>query len=155
MINPYKAAEAFGNFFGETEYALKRSGYKRKERQVAEVDWQLFANKLGAAFFNHIVEQEIAKTLIGHPPWKLQANMQWSPPSPLRLTNVEELVIKGVCRVRNSYIHGEKFRGGPEGQWERDLKLIKEAHAVLKEAMKWLSLELPQPVIPAKAGIRL
>jgi hypothetical protein len=155
MMNPDNAADAFGKFFKDTEYALKRSGYQRKERQVAEVDWQLFATRLGTAFFSHIVEKEIAKTLIGHPPRKLLDNMQWSTPSPLPLTNVNNLVEHGVCRVRNSYIHGEKFRGGPEGQWERDLMLIKEAHAVLKEAMKWLSLELPQPVIPAKAGNQL
>jgi hypothetical protein len=155
MMNPDNAADAFGKFFRDTEYALKRSGYQRKERQVAEVDWQLFATRLGTAFFSHVVEKEIAKTLIGHPPRKLQANMQWSPPSPLRLTKVEELMDYGVRRVRNSYFHGEKFREGPEGQWERDLTLIKEAHVVLKEAMKWLSIELPQSVIPAKAGNQL
>ena len=44
-------------------------------------------------------------------------------------------MLNGVCRVRNSYIHGEKFTGGPEGQWDRDTTLIMEAHAVLKEAM--------------------
>jgi hypothetical protein len=36
-----------------------------------------------------------------------------------------------------TYFHGEKFTGGPDGQWERDAKLIEEAHAVLKEAQKF------------------
>ena len=65
--------------------------------------------------------------------------MQWSPPNPAPLANVAQLMINGVCRVRNSYIHGEKFTGGPEGQWDRDTTLIMEAHAVLKEAMELAS----------------
>jgi hypothetical protein len=36
--------------------------------------------------------------------------------------------------VRNSYFHVEKFTGGAEGKWERDAKLIEEAHSVLKMA---------------------
>lgn len=40
----------------------------------------------------------------------------------------------GSAAVRNSYFHGEKFTGGPAGQWERDAKLIEEAHAVLIKA---------------------
>ncbi|MGF1630202.1 MAG: hypothetical protein ACFCUT_12090 [Kiloniellaceae bacterium] len=137
MVDPYKAAEAFVADFREMEYVLKRSGYRRRNKKAAEADWELFANNLGLAFFEHVVATEIAKTLIGHPPRRLLADMQWSPPNPAPLTNVSQLMIGGVCRVRNSYIHGEKFRGGPEGQWERDTRLITEAHAVLREAMEY------------------
>ena len=76
----------------------------------------------------------IANTLIGHPPRQLLANLQWSPQDPAPLANIAQLVINGICRVRNSYIHGEKFTGGPDGQWKRDAKLLLEAHAVLNEA---------------------
>ena len=41
------------------------------------------------------------------------ANMAWSPERPGPLTNLAQLIIDGVCRVRNSYILGEKFTGGP------------------------------------------
>ena len=116
MVNPYRAAEAFATDFRQMEYVLKRNGYLRKDKEVAEADWDLFAKNLGTAFFEHVVAIEIAKTLIAHPPRRLLANMQWSPPSPTPLTNVTQLIINGVCRVRNSYIHGEKFTGGPEGQ---------------------------------------
>jgi len=44
-----------------------------------------------------------------------------------------------IRRARNSYLHGEKFRGGPDGQWERDVTLIKEAHIVLQAALAWPS----------------
>ncbi len=144
MVNPYEAAEAFVTDFRQMEYVLKRNGYLRKNKEVAEADWDLFAKGLGTKFFERVVATEIAKTLIGHPPRRLLANMQWSPPNPAPLTNVAELVINGVCRVRNSYIHGEKFTGGPEGQWERDATLIAEAHMVLKDAMDFASRALPR-----------
>ncbi len=138
MVNPYKAAEAFAADFRSFEYALKRSGYLHKNRDVAGANWDEFAQALGHSFFDHVVAKGIAKTLIGHPPRRLLANMQWSPPNPAPLANVAQLIIYGVCRVRNTYIHGEKFTGGPEGQWERDAILIAEARAVLKEATKFM-----------------
>lgn len=137
MVNPYEAAKAFVTDFQQVEYALKRSGYLRKDKQIAEADWDLFAVELGPEFFESVVTTEIAKCLIGEPPRRLMADLTWSPPNPEPLANVTQLVINGVCRVRNSYIHGEKFVGGPEQQWQRDLTLIMEAHAVLKAALAW------------------
>ena len=149
-MDPYKASGAFIAEFRQTEYALKRTGYLRGNKDVAEADWDRFTSDLGAQFFEHIVKTGIAKTLIGEPPRRLMANMQWSPPNPAPLANVAQLLINGVCRVRNSYIHGEKFVGGPEGQWERDLMLVAEAHAVLKEALIFATTHT-QPV-PSNFG---
>ncbi|RUV40611.1 MAG: hypothetical protein EOQ55_28625 [Mesorhizobium sp.] len=134
MSNPHKLAEAFVADFRRMEYALKRSGYIRNNRKDAQADWGSFAHALGKKFFDQVVADGIAKTLIGHPPRQLLADLHWSPQSPAPLANVAELIVNGVCRVRNSYIHGEKFTGGPEGQWERDALLIHEAHAVLNRA---------------------
>lgn len=133
--NPFETAVAFANAFGEAEYGLKRSGYRRTNREVAEVDWDAFARDLGPGFFDAVVAKGIAKTLVGKPPRRLLATMNWSPEIPTPLTNVRQLIVEGLCRVRNSLLHGEKFRGGPEGQWERDTVLILEAHAVLDEAI--------------------
>jgi hypothetical protein len=137
MDNPYEAAGAFAKTFGEAEYALKRSGHLRQNKDVAEVDWDAFARDLGPDFFAAIVEKSIAKTLIGEPPRRLMNDLQRAPEVPVPLTNEHELIVQGVCRVRNSYLHGEKFRGGPDGQWERDVRLVNEAHAVLKQAIAW------------------
>lgn len=135
MRNPHAVAIKFAADFGAMEYALKRSPeFRRKHKTIAEADWDAFANHLGQEFFEHVVKSGIAKTLIGQPPRRLLADLQWDPPSPAPLSNVLQLIVNGVCRVRNSYLHGEKFTGGPEGQWERDARLIEEAHAVLKEA---------------------
>jgi hypothetical protein len=136
MPSPYKSAEAFAKAFREAEYALKRSRYLRRNKTAAEADWDLFARDLGQGFFDGVVAMGIAKTLIGHPPRQLLAEtMTWSPPEPKPLTTVAQLIIVGVCRVRNSYVHGEKFTGGPEGQWDRDATLINEAHRVLEAAI--------------------
>ncbi len=138
MDNPYDVAAAFARLFGDAEYALKRSGRIRLNKETAEADWDAFARDLGPGFFATVVVNGIAKTLIGEPPRRLMNALVWAPEIPVPLTNVHELIIQGVCRVRNSYLHGEKFHGGPNGQWERDVTLIKEAHLVLQAALAWL-----------------
>ena len=135
--DPHELARSFTRAFAHAEYALKRSGYLRAKRDVAEADWDAFARDLGPSFFKAIVEQGSAKTLIGEPPRRLLADLQWSPEVPRPLTNVHGLIVEGVCRVRNSYHHGEKFVGGPEGQYDRDRILVVEAHAVLDKAIAW------------------
>lgn len=139
MTDRYIEAEAFARTFAQTEYALKRSGYLRKNKNTAEADWNAFAEKLGKDFFQHIVSSGIAITLVGDPPRRLLANLEWSPEKTQPLTNVTQLFVNGVCRVRNSYLHGEKFIGGPDGQFKRDTTLVKEAHAVLHEALRLLT----------------
>jgi len=134
LKNPFELAFAFAKDFASAEYALKRSGYLRQNKKAAEADWEKFATALGPEFFASVVSSGIARTLVGQPPRLLLASTQWSPPGP-PLTNVSQLIVMGVCRVRNSYIHGEKFTGGPEGQWDRDATLIAEAHAVLREGL--------------------
>jgi hypothetical protein len=141
MPNPHEHAFAFASDFLAMEYALKRSGFIRKNKKAAEADWNLFSTKLGPDFFRLVVEKEIAVTLIGNPPRLLLADMGWSPPATVPLSNVTQLIVNGVCRVRNSYVHGEKFTGGPDGQWERDGVLISEAHEVLKLAMIFIGKE--------------
>jgi len=130
----YRTAKAFADDFGAMEYVLKRSGFIRMNKEVAIADWDLFAQSLGTGFFEHVVGQGIATTLIGDPPQRLLANMKWSPRTKDPLTNVAQLIVNGVCRVRNNYFHGEKFTGGPDWQWERDAALVTEAHLVLKSA---------------------
>lgn len=137
--DPNKAAADFARAFGEAEYAMKRSGILRQNREVAQADWDALAQDLGEDFFSAVVKMGIAKTLVSIPPRRLKSDLQWAPKVPVPITNVHELIVQGVCRVRNSYLHGEKFTGGPDGQWARDIKLIEEAHAVLDVAMDWWS----------------
>lgn len=134
--NIYTTGADFARMFGRMEHALKRSGYLKADRKDAQADWAAYAKSLGAPFFDMVVANGIAKTLIGEPPRKLLADgLEWGPEHPAPLKNVAELIIEGVCRVRNSLIHGEKFVA--TGQWERDGQLVRDAFAVLIAAAEF------------------
>lgn len=151
MKNPDVIGRNFVSFFGDAEYALKRSGYLRSDRDHAMADWDAYAKALGPAFFQKMVMESIAPTLIGDPPRQLNDALKWKPDLTTPLTNVHQLFVQGVCRVRNSCFHGEKFRGGANGQWQRDTTLIEEAHAVLMEAHTYLPIN-PSPSLPGASG---
>ena len=76
MTNPHDAARSFATDFGKTEYALKRRGFLREGRDVAEPDWDAFARALGAEFFTDVYERKIATTLIGEPPRRLLSTLE-------------------------------------------------------------------------------
>lgn len=148
--DPYKAARELAQLYGSMEYALKRSGFLRKGRDDAQADWAQFAATLGDEFM--VEARNIAPTLIGNPPRKLlAAGLKWSEPRGSALETVVELIVEGVCRVRNSYIHGEKFTGSPDpDQWRRDATLVAEALAVLTAAATYVPIET-QSTIPRVA----
>lgn len=137
MSDPYADAKELADLFGRFEYALKRGGFLANKK-AAEADWGDYADALGEGFFNDVVSAKIADTLINDPPRKLLtdgAMPVWQNPQPAPLANVRELIVQGVCRVRNSFIHGEKFTVDPTGpDHKRDGKLVAEALAVLRMA---------------------
>lgn len=47
MTDTHIRCEAFIREFRSAEYALKRSGFRRLDRDVAEADWDRFAQTLG------------------------------------------------------------------------------------------------------------
>jgi len=139
--NVNQAARNFAELFSRFEYALKRSGHLAKGREHAEADWGSFAKELGPDFYRAVVDSGVAPTLINDPPRKLlRDDLAWGPRRPAPIRNVEELFAIGVCRVRNSYVHGEKFVGGPDRQWERDAILVNEALQVLQLALSQTGL---------------
>jgi hypothetical protein len=133
--SPYTVGARFAALFGRFEFALKRGGFL-SNKNVAQADWTKFARWLGQDFFDHVVKSNLATNLLNDPPRKLMRDgLTWMPRKPAPLRDVEELFVQGVCRVRNSYMHGEKFVGGPDAnQWERDVQLVRDALAVLSEA---------------------
>lgn len=141
--NPYADGEDLRQLFGRFDHALKRSGHLKKGRKDAQADWDSFAKLMGAEFFDEVVAAGIADTLINDPPRKLMADLSWQPEWVPPLTDVVELFVQGVCRVRNSYFHHEKFVS-PGGQWERDATLVHEALAVLRAAEKKGLVDLPK-----------
>jgi hypothetical protein len=142
-VNPYVDARNFARLFGRFEHALKRGDHLKKGRKDAQADWGSFAKTLGEDFFGQVASSGIADTLINDPPRKLMADLSWKPEQVPTLTNVTELFVQGVCRVRNSYIHHEKFVSDGE-QWERDAKLVHEALCVLRAVQKLGLVDLPK-----------
>ena len=127
-------ARKFADLYGRFEYALKRTGHLKKGRPNAQADWASFAGSLGAAFFEEVRSSGVANILINDPPRKqMSEGLKWTRSEPAKLNSVEELFLQGVCRVRNSYAHGEKFKGNP-AQSERDAKLVSDALTVLNLA---------------------
>jgi hypothetical protein len=133
MTNPYEVGEELAALFGRFEHALKRSDFLRN-RPDAQADWNKFARALGPDFFEHVKRSKLAETLLSNPPRRLMTeSLKWEPEHSEPLNDVVELFEQGVCRVRNSLLHGEKFVGRAE-QLERDTTLVSEALAVLREA---------------------
>lgn len=132
---------AFIILFGEYEFTLKRRGFLQSGLDHAQADWNAFSRYLGQDFFEKVREAGIANTLIHTPPGKLMRELNWKRPDrPLATT--QELLVQGVCRVRNSVAHGEKGRPG-EAQSARNAALVAEAFAVLELARDELAVAEP------------
>ena len=138
--DPYQDGQQLAALFARFEHVLKRTGYL-KGRRHAEADWKGFAAALGEEFFLEVINRKMAEVLINEPPRTLMAEgLRWEPERPEKLITVEELFVKGVCKVRNSYVHGEKFVAG-DRTFERDAQLVREALAILKLAEPRLGTE--------------
>lgn len=133
MKASYEIGREFGDMFAAYERALKRGGFLRQDRRDAQADWRTFAAALGVEFFDEVRGKKLADTLINEPPAKLMRDgLAWSRPD-CPLEGVVELFERGVCRVRNSLFHGEKFIGDAD-EIGRDIVLVTEALAVLRAA---------------------
>jgi len=131
--NPYQIGQEFGDLFARYEHALKRSGFLKQDRKDAQANWVAFAAALGEEFFGEVRRGKLAETLIGQPPARLmREGLKWAPPDP-PLEDCIALFERGICRVRNSLVHGEKFVGDPS-QLSREVLLVSEALSVLKAA---------------------
>jgi hypothetical protein len=132
-------ANEFTALFRQFEHAMKRTKYI-KNADLAQADWSSLARDLGTDFFDRVQRENIAPHLIGEPPRKLmKQDLSWQPANPAPFRTAEELIVQGVCRVRNSLFHGEKFVGGSgSAQWKRDQVLVAEALAVLNEAKRFV-----------------
>ncbi|MFM9850561.1 MAG: hypothetical protein ACKVP3_25950 [Hyphomicrobiaceae bacterium] len=131
------AAYAFTDLYGGVENALRETGFCKEHLERADADWAGFAkDKLGEGFFEEVQKSGLAKTLIeGRPRKQMKEDLVWKPDEARPITNVTELIVNGVCQVRNHIDHRQKFRGDEESQ-KRDFALIADAHQVLELVLK-------------------
>lgn len=128
-------AQAFRDQFTRVESALRKAGFVDPKRKRSMVAWELFAEKLGVAFFDKVRDVGKAATLIGEPPRAFFREDGWKETGPQPLVTVKELFERGVCQVRNNIEHGLKYID-PEA--ERSDILVEEAAWVLAEAVDTL-----------------
>jgi hypothetical protein len=146
-MHPRPKREAFLELFGRFEYAMKRQGFHKANRERSEADWTAFAESLEDSFFDQIQAAGLADTLINSPPGRLMRDgPNWRRPD-APLADTRSLFVEGVCRVRNSLVHGEKYMGDDQ-QRLRDNRLVEEAFMVLESVSN--KLQLPQP--PEREG---
>ena len=120
------------------EYSLKKRGVVvplgREGRGAFKVDWNTFANRrLGSDFYDQIVDESVAETLINNPPkkqvWRHEA-LEFQDVE--RSTDVQKL-IGAVCRVRNNLFHGGK---AGDLEHDRNNALIEESLEVIRRALE-------------------
>lgn len=134
---PYpEAAYEFTDLYGRVEDALRKLGICKKNRDNAEADWEAFAReKLGEDFFKEVKKSGKASTLIaGRPRKQMKEGLAWQPEEPKAIANVTELIVNGVCQVRNHINHHQKFQGDDAAR-KRDLALIEDSRRVLEMAI--------------------
>jgi hypothetical protein len=127
-------AHAFAESFGRFEGVMKRRGYAGNKKR-AEADWTSLAKDLKPEFFDSIRDSGKAAELIAEPPRKFMADQTWQKENSPPIENVVDLLVRGVCQVRNNLSHGDKFLG-PEADWKRDRTLIAQAAWVLDQAIE-------------------
>jgi hypothetical protein len=126
-------AFAFRDLFARVEHALRRIGYCRSNSERAAVDWRRFANDLGPDFFKIVTDSKKAETLLAEPPRVMHRSGEWRPTRQLPIADVTELVLRGLCQVRNNIVHGEKFIGENS---ERSHALVVEAYWILEQIVE-------------------
>ena len=113
------------------EFALKEAGYCQPNGGAA-VDWPKVADELGEKFLELLRAENIANTLINHPPKKQvvqNSTLDWKDIEPVQNT---QGLLEAVRRTRNNLLHGGKSY---EPSSERDRKLIAESQAVIERIL--------------------
>jgi hypothetical protein len=120
--------------FSRFEYALKRSGYCRPNRELAEADWDTLENDITRLSASELAAALDSGSYIRVNPPKKQivkdGKLAWAFSTPTA-SDIKTLVIY-VRRVRNNLFHGKKLPQGPEEEVARNRQLIEGATAVLK-----------------------
>ena len=136
--------------FSRFEYALKRAGFYRHDRNNAEPNWTCFSE---SAPVKRVLDdpvdtglKEAIQHILNHPPRKQvveNGGLAWSDQPP-DATSQSGRVLGFVCRVRNNLFHGEKqfmLLGGSGGGSDRDKKLIEAGIEVLRYCKEILGKE--------------
>lgn len=109
----FELASRFFILFSRFEYSLKRSGYCKADKDIAEADWSLFANLIAdKLFLNDTVEfKQAAEYMKLRPPSRQMRDMTWKVKECKVNSPVGESrwLIDSVRTIRNNLLHGGKY----------------------------------------------
>jgi len=135
--DPYLVADFF-IVFSRFEYALKRSGYLRRDTDDALPDWHAFGAKdENKRRFNSDTSAELKQAveyLVTHPPEKQIRTSRDSfkyERKPLGGQRGLHETVLAIKRIRNNLFHGGKFPDGHVEDPARDTNLLHNSLAVL------------------------
>lgn len=142
-----RLAWEFFVLFSRFEYALKRSGFLKTNKPIAEADWERFSREMDSSFcsLNSTALSEAVEYYEMSPPRKqLQQKgiLIWD--DPLRYGDGEyrlTFLCRSIGVVRNNLFHGGKFTQMPVSDPSRDQVLLRHAKELL-----FSMLELNEPV---------
>ena len=88
-----EVAHGFIARYAQVEGGLKRAGFLKKGKKVAEADWLPLANALGSLFYDEILASGKANTLLAEPPrTRMSDGFAFMPERPRPIENVQELL---------------------------------------------------------------
>lgn len=132
-------------FFAKFDYAIARYGFFKKGRKInnqeniktIDSDWDAFADKLSAEFYEEIKKNEKFAEIFKEGGPKIWAAVEGQSArfhSDISIKDTKTLIY--ACKhIRNNLIHGEKFQND-KADIERNYALLRCAREILIIAMK-------------------
>jgi hypothetical protein len=132
--------------FSRFEYALKRAGFVRGDRNDALPDWSTFAKEKGNALFDGPQDNEFidARAFLFREPPKKQikrvtasgTSLGWQVNTHGSGESDAEYLLRLVRAVRNNLFHGGKYPDAPvNGQRLRNSRLLQACLVILERCL--------------------
>lgn len=140
LVEDHEPVFAFFAVFSRFEYALKRSGFLKRDAGRAEPNWDAFVNSLGGRLVRVGDAQfiEARRILLSKPPKTqvvAQGQLGWQDTEPRRGESEERYLLRLVRTVRNNLFHGGKYPFGPVEEASRDKQLLRASNAILQACL--------------------
>ena len=122
--------------FSVFECALKRSGFLKKKKKIAEPDWDDFASKIDDQFnaLDSPGFREAVAKIIRLSPRRLmnrELKLKWEPME-RELNQTDAVYVSRLLRnVRNNLFHGGKYPDGQQFEIARDREILRTALTIL------------------------
>lgn len=127
--------------FSRFEYALKRAGYLKFDKNGVHPDWEKFASELKPRFKSFVTQElEPSITYLKDNPPKKQVvknkSLDWNVAHDNQKQPIINLLIIYIRRIRNNLFHGGKFPMRPIEEPARNEKLLNNSLVILNRFLE-------------------